>query len=88
MKKRYQIADIRLLISSDLFIQNDAWSELFETSGLDDKADFRIFLHVAELPEYPRKSELYTGGKRETFKAGGCLVSYYREPNRQRQFCY
>ena len=74
MKKRYQIADTRLLISTDLFIQSDAWSELFETAGSESEADF--------------KSELYTGGKRETFKAGGCLVSYYREPNRLRQFCY
>ena len=88
VKKRYQIADTRLLISTDLFIQSDAWSELFETAGSESEADFRIAMRVAELPEYPRKSELYTGGKRETFKAGGCLVSYYREPNRLRQFCY
>lgn len=88
VKKQYQIADTRLLISSDLFIQNDAWSELFETAGSESEADFWIVLQTAELPEYPRKSKRYTGGKRETFEASGCLVSYYREPNRQRQFCY
>ena len=88
MKKQYQIADIRLLISSDSIIQNDAWSELFETAGSESEADFRIVLREAKLPEYPRKKELYSGGKRETFEAGGRLVSYYREPNRLRQFCY
>ena len=88
MKKQYQIADTRLLFSTDLFIQSDAWSELFETAGSESEADFRIAMRVAELPEYPRKKELYTGGKRETVEAGGCLVSYYHEPNRQRQFCY
>lgn len=88
VKKQYQIADTRLLFSTDLFIQSDAWSELFETAGSESEADFRIAMRVAELPEYPRKKELYTGGKRETVEAGGCLVSYYHEPNRQRQFCY
>lgn len=88
MEKKYQIADTSLLISSDLIIQNDGWSELFGTSGSDDEMDFQIALRVAELPEYPVKKELYTGGKRKTFTAGGRLVSYYREPNRQWQFCY
>ena len=88
VKKQYQIAGIRLLISSDSIIQNDAWSELFETAGSEGEADFRIALREAELPEYPGKKELYSGGKRETFEAGGLLVSYYREPNRPRQFCY
>ena len=88
MKKQYQIADIRLLISSDSIIQNDAWSELFETAGSEGEADFRIALREAELPEYHWKKELYSGGKRETFEAGDRLVSYYREPNRPRQFCY
>lgn len=88
MKKQYQIAGIRLLISSDSIIQNDAWSELFETAGSEGEADFRIALREAELPEYHWKKELYSGGKRETFEAGDRLVSYYREPNRPRQFCY
>lgn len=88
VKKQYQIADIRLLISSDSIIQNDAWSELFETAGSEGEADFRIALREAELPEYHWKKELYSGGKRETFEAGDRLVSYYREPNRPRQFCY
>lgn len=88
MKKQYQIADIRLLISSDSVIQNDAWSGLFETAGSEGEADFRIALREAKLPEYPGKKELYSGGKRETFEAGGLRVSYYREPNRPRQFCY
>ena len=88
MKKRYQIADTRLLISTDLLIQSDAWSELFETAGSESEADFRIALREAKLPEYPGKKELYSGGKRETFEAGGRLVSYYCEPNRPRQFCY
>ena len=88
MKKQYQIAGIRLLISSDSIIQNDAWSELFETAGSEGEADFRIAMREAKLPEYPGKKELYSGGKRETFEAGGRLVSYYREPNRPRQFCY
>lgn len=88
VKKQYQIADIRLLISSDSIIQNDAWSELFETAGSEGEADFRIAMREAKLPEYHWKKELYSGGKRETFEAGDRLVSYYREPNRPRQFCY
>lgn len=88
VKKQYQIAGIRLLISSDSIIQNDAWSELFETAGSEGEADFRIAMREAKLPEYHWKKELYSGGKRETFEAGGRLVSYYREPNRLRQFCY
>ena len=88
MKKQYQIADARLLISSDLIIQNDGWSALFETADAEEEADFRIALQAAELPEYPEKKEIYTGGKRKTFAVGKRLVSYYREPNRQWQFCY
>ena len=58
VKKQYQIADIRLLISSDSIIQNDAWSELFETAGSEGEADFRIAMREAKLPEYPGKKEL------------------------------
>ena len=88
MKKQYQIADARLLISSDLIIQNDGWSALFETADAGEEADFHIAIQAAGLPEYPEKKELYTGGKRKTFAMGNRLVSYYREPNRQWQFCY
>lgn len=88
MKKQYQIADARLLISSDLIIQNDGLSALFETAESEEEADFHIAIQVAGLPEYPEKKELYTRGKRKTFAVGNRLVSYYREPNRQWQFCY
>lgn len=88
MKKQYQIADARLLISSDLIIQNDGWSALFETADAEEEADFHIAIQAAGLPEYPEKKELYTGGKRKTFAVGNLQVSYYREPNHQWQFCY
>lgn len=88
MKKQYQIADARLLISSDLIIQNDGWSALFEVAGSEEETDFHIAIQAAGLPEYPEKKELYTGGKRKTFAVGNLQVSYYREPNHQWQFCY
>lgn len=88
MKKQYQIAAVRLLISSDLTIQNDELSVLFETTVSEGKADFHITIQVASLPEYPGEKELYTRGKRKTFVLEDRLVSYYREPNRRWQFCY
>lgn len=88
MKKQYQIAAVMLLISSDLTIQNDELSVLFETAVSEGKVDFHITIQVDSLPEYPGKKELYTRGKRKTFVLEDRLVSYYREPNRRWQFCY
>ena len=91
MEKRYNIAELRLRICSEQEIENRGWSELFEVCEEEGQSEFQIDICVAELPEYSYESklyELYAGGKRRTLRKDKNLISYYREPNRNWQFCY
>lgn len=67
-------------------IENAGWSRLFESGG--GEREFRIEVNASGLPVYSGGKELYESGKRRTLLTETGLVSYYREPNRQWQFCY
>ena len=88
MEKRYKIAGTILCISSDQAIENKEWARLFEMEERNGPSEFCIDLRTADLPEYCNTREIYAGGKRRTLKKEDGLISNYREPNRDWQFCY
>lgn len=84
----YRFSDITLCIEADMKIENRDCSGLFEYSRPDIEWDFLIQVCEGQLKDPASELPAYSSGKRKSFIEQDRLLSYYRQPNKNWQFCY